>query len=118
MNKQHISPRNVVVDLVLKYSATMPGLGHAAVLNGNLVIAAHNHRGQYVSFGFPVHFDGESFDGNEIAGPRFVLFRIAPTVWKLKPSLLHDLLHAYITIVGVPDDAPWAPAIPGSTTDP
>ena len=106
MNKQDLPPRNVVLDLVLGYSATMPRLGQAAVLNGNLIIAAKNHRGQYCSFTVPVSFDGDPVDGAE---PRFVLRKLGATVWKLSPSLLHDLLHAYITIVDVPDDIGWRP---------
>lgn len=107
MNKQDLSPREVVLDLVLAYSATMPMLGHAAVLNSALMIATRNHHGQACSFGVPIHFDGEAFDGDEKTPPRFVLRKLGPTVWKLSPSILHDMLHAYITIVGVPEDVPW-----------
>ena len=108
MNKQDLLPHQVVVDLVLLYSAYMPRLGHAAVLQGNLLIAANNHRGQFVSLGTPVHFDGEPFDGDANAPPRFVLRKIGSTVWKLAPSILHDQLHAYITIVDVPEEVSWA----------
>jgi hypothetical protein len=106
-NKQDLSPRDVVVDIVLAYSATMPKLGHAAVLNGSLVIATNNHRGQFVSFGLPVNFDGDPFNGDATTPPRFVLRRIHAEVWKLSPSILHDLLHAFVTIVGVPEGQ-WA----------
>lgn len=107
MNKQDLQPHEVVVDLVLKYSPTMPRLGMAAVLGGNLIIAAKNHRGQFVSFGLPIGFDGKPFDGDENTPPRFVLFKLGPTVWKLSPSILHELLHAYVTIVQVPEDVSW-----------
>ncbi len=107
MNKQDLQPHQVVVDLVLVYSPTMPALGHAAVLAGNLIIAARNHRGEYVTLSTPVHFDGDSSDGDGGVPPRFVLRRLGPTVWKLAPSLLHPLLHAYLTIVGVPENVTW-----------
>lgn len=104
MNATDLHPSQVVLDCVLRYSATMPRLGHAAVLKDNLVIATRNHLGAYVSFVVPVHFDGDPVDGET---PRFVLRKLGPTVWKLAPSLLHDLLHAYLTIVDVPEDVAW-----------
>lgn len=103
-NKLHLLPSQVVLDLVLMYSATMPRLGQAAVLSNNLVIATRNHLGQYVTISTPVHFDGEPADG---ASPRFVLRKLGATVWKLSPSILHDMLHAYLTIVDVPEDVAW-----------
>ena len=107
MNKQSLPPCEVVVDVVLAYSATMPRLGQAAVLNGSLLISTKNHLGQFVSFGLPVHFDGDPFDGDTTTPPRFVLRRIHTEVWKLSPSILHDLIHAFVTIVGVPEGQ-WA----------
>lgn len=109
MNKQSLLPSEVVVDLVLQYSAVMPKLGEAAVLQGNLLIAAKNHLGQFVSLGTPVHFDGDPLYGSETAPPRFVLRRIGATVWKLAPSIKHDLLHAFITVVDVPPAVAWVP---------
>lgn len=103
MNKSELEPHQVVLDTVLKYSAFMPKLGQCAVLQGNFIFATKNHRGDYVSMAVPVHFDGEPADGEN---PRFVLWQIAPTVWKLSPSVLHPLYHGYITIVDVPE-AGW-----------
>lgn len=107
MNPQDLLPHQVVVDLVLLYSAFMPKIGQAAVLQGHLIIAAKNHRGQSVSFSTPVHFDGDPLDGSNGTPLRFVLRKIGSTVWKLAPSLLHDQLHAYITIVDVPEQVSW-----------
>ena len=107
MNKQDLLPHQVVVDLVLLYSAFMPKLGQAAVLQNNLLIAAKNHRGEFVSLSMPIHFDGDPFDGDSNAPPRFVLRKIDSTVWKLSPSILHDKLHAYVTIVDVPESVSW-----------
>ena len=109
MNKQDLLPSQVVVDLVLQYSAAMPIAGQAAVLKGSLLIAAKNHLGQFVSFGMPAHFDGDPFDGDAATPPRFVLRKIGATVWKLAPSIKHDLLHAFITIVDVPPAVAWMP---------
>jgi hypothetical protein len=107
MNKQDLEPHQVVLDLVLKYSATMPRVDHAAVLNGNLILLAKNHRGMAYTLSFPVHFDGEPFEGDALTSPRFMLRKLGSTVWKLAPSILHDMLHAFITIVGVPEDVTW-----------
>jgi hypothetical protein len=109
MNKQDLSPRQVIVDLVLRYSAVMPKLGEAALLHGNLLIATRNHLDQYAALGTVVHFDGVPFEGDETAPPRFVLHRIGATVWKLAPSINHDLLHAFITIIDVPPAVAWVP---------
>ena len=106
-NKQDLDPREVVVDLVVGYSPTMPRNMQAAVLSDNLIIYAQNHRDQRLTLSLPVHFDGDPFDGYEATPPRFVLRKLGPTVWKLSPSIRHDLLHAFVTIVGVPEDAAW-----------
>ena len=105
--KQNLLPSEVVVDLVLQYSAAMPIAGQAAVLKGSLLIATKNHLGQFVSFGIPAHFGGHPFDGDAATPPRFVLRKIGATVWKLAPSIKHDLLHAFVTIVDVPEAVTW-----------
>lgn len=104
MNKQDLLPSQVVIDSVLKYSKTMPGLDHAAVMNKTLIIATRNHRGEYISLSVHVEFDGEPSDDMP---PRFVLKQIGSTVWKLSPSILSPVLHAFITIVDVPEDVDW-----------
>jgi hypothetical protein len=101
--KQDLLPHEVVVDLVLNYSPKMPMAGQAAVLSGSLMMLAKNHRGEGVTFGVPIHFNGVPFDGDASKPPYFVLHKIAPTVWKLSPSIKHAMLHAYVTIVGVPE---------------
>lgn len=107
MLKEDLPPSKVVLDLVLKYSASMPRLWHAAVLGSRLIFAVKNHRDEYVSLSTPVHFDGEPYEGDSVIPPRFVLYKLGPSVWKLSPSILHDTLHAYLTIVDVPDDVSW-----------
>jgi hypothetical protein len=52
--------------------------------------------------------DGESSPGGNGAPPRFVLKRLGPGVWKVGPSIVSPgLLHAHVTIVDVPEPAPW-----------
>ena len=64
-----------------------------------------NHRGEYVSLSARVHFEGKPEEGPPA---RFVLGKLGPRVWKLAPSVLEQgRLHAYLTIVDVPDPAPW-----------
>jgi len=107
VNKRDLDPREIVVDLVVGYSPSMPRVGQAAVLNGSLIICAQNHRDQKLTLAMPITFDGDPFDGDEIAPPRFALRKLGPTVWKLAPSIKHDLLHAFVTIVEVPEDVTW-----------
>lgn len=107
MDVQQVDPGNVIVDAILRFSATMPQLGYAAVLNGTLVFATRNHQDTYVTLSVPVNLDGAPFEGNATTPPRWVLFKLGPTVWKVSPSVSHPLFHAYLTIVGVPEPAPW-----------
>lgn len=109
MNKQDLPPHKVVVDLVLWYLNQMPkNTGYAFRSDsGTLVISAVNHLGQPVCLSLQTHLDGEPFDGDEKTPPRFVLYKIAPSVWKVSPSVLNPMLHAYVTIVDVPEPAPW-----------
>jgi hypothetical protein len=108
VNKQQLDPSQIIVDLVLTWVPGMPSKpGSASVLSGNFIMSARNHRQQVVTFSFPILFEGEPFDGDEKTPPRFVLYKIAPSVWKVSPSINHPLLHAYLTLVGVPEPAPW-----------
>ena len=102
--RRDLRPDQVVLDLVLEHVPAMPGPGQAAMFGPTLVITAHNHLGQVVSLGVPISPDGDPVEGPD---PRFVLRRLGATVWKLAPSVMHPLLHAYVTIVGVPEDVTW-----------
>lgn len=109
MNKQNLPPHKVVLDLTLQYLDKMPkNTGYAFRSDaGVLVISASNHLGQPAYLSFQTHLDGKPFDGDANTPPRFVLYKIAPSVWKVSPSVLSAMLHAYITVVGVPEPAPW-----------
>lgn len=108
MNKQDLLPHEVVLDVVLPFSPTMPSMHQAAVLNGMLIFTTQNHLGQGVTLNVPVNFDGDPLEGSATIPPRWVLRKIGATVWKLSPSVLHPMLHAYLTINETPDPAPWA----------
>lgn len=105
MGKQMLSPDQVVLDLVLPYSES-PGKNAACLTARNVfVVVAQNHRGQFAQVMIKFHLGGEPEDGPP---PRFVLWKLGPTVWKLSPSITAPgMLHAYLTIVKVPDPAPW-----------
>lgn len=103
-----LEPSQVVMDQVLRFSAKMPRMGEVAVMKTGdmptLIMTTRNHRGDPLTLHMQVHFDGEPVDGPE---PRFVLYKLGATVWKLSPSILHPMLHCYLTIVDVPELAPW-----------
>jgi hypothetical protein len=103
-DKLSLPPSAVVLDLILRWSRTIGNAGTATVNGSSLIFAAKNHRGVFVVLSTPVHFDGEPEEGPP---PRFVLFRLGPGVWKLAPSVLTDVLHAYLTLVDVPEPPPW-----------
>src|SRR5580704_5913673 len=121
------NPSQVVLDIVVRWSETLGDHGdsdHGApsspVLGGDwtrgtakvmkeaggtlLLLFARNHLRRPVSLSLPVHFDGESIIGMQ---PRFILWRLGPHVWKLAPSVATPVLHAYVTIVDVPEPPPW-----------
>lgn len=97
-------PSQVVLDLVLKWSNAMPRPGHATVIDGSMTFCSRNHRGSPVMLTTPVFFDGEPWRESP---PRFVFRRLGPHVWKLSPSVLDEQIHAYITLVDVPEPPPW-----------
>lgn len=101
-----LPPAAVVLDLVLKWAPLLGTEGTAVVSpdGSHLTITTRNHRGEYVMTGCPIHLDGEpSHDP-----PRWVLRQLGPGVWKLAPSMLDVVLHAYVTIVDVPEPPPWS----------
>jgi hypothetical protein len=104
MNKQDLSPSDVVIHLVLKWASKIGQIGTATIRDGSLTFSAKNHRGDFVTMSTPVHFDGKSQGG---VSPRFMLVRIGATVWTLVPSVLAENIHAFITVIGVPDPPPW-----------
>lgn len=110
MNKKDLPPSHVVLDLVLTWADKIGKAGTAKVNGKELIFAAKNHRGVFVMLTTPIHLDGEPEEGDPEKGvpPRFVFFRLGPGVWKLAPSVLTEQLHAYLTIVNVPESPPWA----------
>jgi len=108
LDKRKLPPSAVVLDLVFKWSESIGTAGTAKVVHDGssyvLLIFARNHQDAFVSLYTPIHFDGEP---SEEEPPRWVLRRLGPGVWKLAPSIFADQLHAYITVIDVPEPAPW-----------
>lgn len=110
MSDEDPDPRSVVLDLVLRYVPGMPREPLTATVSwrrhddgrvdGTLTMLLVNHRGQRVTFSVTVSPDGPPVPGET---PRFVFFPIHRGVWKLSPSVSHDLIHAFVTVVGLPD---------------
>ncbi len=110
MDKRLLPPDHVVLHLVLRWTERAFAAPNTARWKpGQLAILAVNHHGQRVQTWLDnVHADGAPADGPP---PRFVLQRLGPTVWTLAPSLVvPGALHAYVTLVDVPDPAPWEDA--------
>ncbi len=103
MDKRDLHPDQVTLDLVLRYGTEVRMLCAAPP---RLLVVARNHRGQSFQVMLEPHLDGQPEDGPPV---RFVLFPLGPSVWKLSPSLtVPSVVHAYLTLVGVPEPAPWA----------
>lgn len=113
-----LDPRSIVLDLVLEWAEKIGEQGTAKITRHELrhaeeapvevvwsmVMFVRNHRDEKLQLGAVIHFDDAPKDGVE---PRFVLRKLAATVWKLSPSILQPNFHGYVTLVGVPDPAPW-----------
>lgn len=103
-------PSQVVIDVVVRWSETLGDHGESDHGSGELVggmrllLFTRNHLHRPISLSLPVHFDGEPIAGSE---PRFILWRLGPRVWKLAPSVATPMLHAYVTIVDVPEPPSW-----------
>ena len=124
MNKQEMHPKDVIVDLVLRWTPKVTGVvGTVATVDApgglgglGFMLFARNHLEQFVQLTVYVALSGETHDGSEPGKEaRWVLFKIAPGVWKLSQSIVSDRLHAYVTIVGVPEPAPWEKTEAAST---
>jgi hypothetical protein len=63
-----------------------------------------NHRKRVVMLNVPLSMNEPARIGRD---PRWNLFKLGPTVWKLTPSILDQQIHGYVTVIGVPEPAPW-----------
>jgi hypothetical protein len=123
MDKQALEPMQIVLDLVIQWTDKLTGqygTGSVVCSNGSelspesdkplmFMFFVKNHRGKGVGGGVPVHLEGETNDGLDGKPCRWVFNKIAPGVWKPSQSLMMPELHAYFTLVGVPEPAPWEP---------
>lgn len=115
MDISKIPPKQIVLDLVLRYSPVIRQCTDneyfAMVFREGekitLMIMAKNHLRHPVGLNVSCHLSGPTTNGLDGNPARFVLYKIAPTVWKLSQSVLDEKIHAYVTIVGVPEPAPW-----------
>jgi len=96
-------PHEVCLDIVVKWADLIGVAGTAKVMGSTLILCAFNHRKQKVMLNVPLS-DEPARIGRD---PRWNLIRLGPTVWKLTPSILDARLHGYVTIVEVPEPAPW-----------
>lgn len=103
MKDNDLRPDQVVIDVILRWTDGMPKIGEATIKQGALIMCGQNHLGKAVTLSFPVNFDGEPREGDD---PRFIIFGIWPRVWKVAPSVKHELLHGFVTIVGCPEVSP------------
>ncbi len=99
-----------VLDVILQWSETMMSDRHDAanVVDGVLLVAIR-HDTRRLVLSLPVRFSGEPNPPSW-----WVLRKIAPGVWKPISGLnggssVHEagLIHTFITVVGVPEPAPW-----------
>lgn len=97
-----LRPDEVVIDVVLRWSDNMPRVGEATIKQNNLIMCAQNHLGKPITLSIPVNFDGDPRSGED---PRFIVYGIWPQVWKVAPSIKHELLHGFVTIVNCPSNS-------------
>jgi hypothetical protein len=65
--------------------------------------------------GFPIGEGPAVYDGLPEKGKmvRWGLRKLGPTVWMVQPSIVvPGALHAFVTIVEVPEPAPWTVSLP------
>jgi len=109
MNKRDVPPDQVVLDIVLRWDVRLFTAPHTATVVGDgpyrLALFAVNHQDHKVQQFIDLNFDGFPEDGPP---PRFLMYRLGPGVWKVTPSVVvPGMLHAYLTIIGVPEPLPW-----------
>ncbi len=100
---ERAEPHQVCLDIVLQWAEVLGKAGTAKVVDTTLILCAVNHRKQKVMLNVPLS-DQPARIGRD---PRWNLIKLGPTVWKLTPSILDQRLHGYVTLIGVPEPAPW-----------
>ncbi len=106
--KRALPPENVTLDLVLRMGDKLQPGGFISTAPHVIMALAVNHKGEKVQVMLELHADGAPEDWPV----RFLVYKLAPTVWKVAPSLtVPGMLHAYLTLVGVPSPAPWESTI-------
>jgi hypothetical protein len=96
-------PHKVCLDIILTWAESLGSPNTAKVMGSTLILCAVNHQKRKVMLNVPLS-DEPARIGKD---PRWNLMRLGPTVWKLTPSILDERIHGYVTIVDVPEPAPW-----------
>jgi hypothetical protein len=100
---EKLEPSSVCLDIVLRWDEMLGTPGTAKVVGKTMILTALNHRKHKVMVNVPLSEEPARVGSD----PRWNLYQLAPTVWKLTPSILDDRIHGYVTLVGVPVPAPW-----------
>lgn len=96
-------PHELCLDIVVRWAETLGQLGTAKVIGSSLILCVENHRGKKVILTVPLSSEPARIGSD----PRWNLVRLGSTVWKLTPSILDERIHGYVTLIDVPDPAPW-----------
>jgi hypothetical protein len=97
------APHTVCLDIVLTWAESLGAPNTAKVMGSTLILCAVNHQNRKVMLNVPLSDEPARIGKN----PRWNLKRLGPTVWKLTPSIFDERIHGYVTLVGVPEPAPW-----------
>jgi len=84
----------------------------SALVGGGLelLLVFTSDQNRRIPFGFSI-VDGEPVYVGDPKDGKMVSWgmrRLGPTVWMVSPSIIIPGLHAFVTIVEVPEPAPWA----------
>lgn len=102
-DQKQSSPDQVILDLIFDYGLDVRVLSSSPT---RILLCGKNHLGERFQQILEINLDGEPDNGPP---PRFVLLQLGSTVWKITPSLfVPSLVHGYITIINVPEPAPWS----------
>lgn len=100
---ERAEPSTVCLDIVLRWADLLGAPGTAKVMGDTLILCAVNNRKQKVMLNVPLSSEPARIGRD----PRWNLVQLGATVWKLTPSILDERIHGYVTIVDVPEPAPW-----------
>lgn len=79
-----------------------------------LLLVFTSDQNRRIPFGFSIAEGALIYDGDPKLGKmvRWGLRKLGPTVWMVEPSIVIPGLHAFVTLTGVPEPAPWTVSAP------